>query len=78
MKLGQLAKYYIRNIFKLCFGFVFKTSLFFWTSSKGFRTTIMEKIYETNFRFHVKWQTTGKVQFPFFSSFLLVSTKVTF
>ena len=34
--------------------------------------TTMDKIFEANSSFHVKWRTTGKVQFLFFRSFLLV------
>ena len=40
--------------------------------------TTIHKIFETNSSFHVKQRTTGKVQFLFFSSFLLVSTKFSF
>ena len=42
------------------------------------RTTILAKIYETNFRVSVKWRTTGKVEFQFLNSFLLVLTKFPF
>ena len=41
----------------------------------------MAKIYqvlETNSSFHVKQDTTGKVQFSFFKSFLLALTKLSF
>ena len=38
-------------------------------------TTTIHKIFETNSSFHVKQRSTGKVQFLFFSSFLLVLTK---
>ena len=40
-----------------------------------FFTTILAKIYETNFSVGVKQRTMGKVQFLIFSSLLLVSTK---
>ena len=40
--------------------------------------TITHKIFETNSSFHVKQRTTGKVQFLFFKSFLLVLTKLSF
>ena len=40
--------------------------------------TAIHKIFETNSSFHVKQRTTGKVQFLFFSSFLLVLTKFSF
>ena len=43
-----------------------------------FAETTIHKIFETNSRFHVKQRTTGKVQFVFFSSFLLVLTKFSF
>ena len=38
----------------------------------------LRKIFETNSSFHVKQRITGKVQFLFFSSFLLVLTKSSF
>ena len=41
-------------------------------------TTILAKIYETNFSVSVKQRTTGKVQFQFLNSFLLVLTKFSF
>ena len=40
--------------------------------------TTIHKIFETNSSFHVKQGTTGKVQFLFLSSFLLVLTKFLF
>ena len=42
------------------------------------RPTAIHKIFETNCSFHVKQRTTGKVQFLFFSSFLLVLTEFSF
>ena len=42
-------------------------------------TACQEKeIFETNSSFHVKQCTTGKLQFLFFRSFLLVLTKFSF
>ena len=41
-------------------------------------TTTIHRIFETKSNFHVKQRTTGKVQFLFFSSFLLVLTKFLF
>ena len=41
-------------------------------------TTISDKIFETNNNFCVKQHTTGKVQFPFLRSFVLVLTKFLF
>ena len=41
-------------------------------------TTISDKIFETNVNFCVKQHTTGKVQFPFLRSFVLVLTKFLF
>ena len=40
--------------------------------------TIIRKIFETNYVFHVKELTTGKLQFLFFKIFLLVLTKFSF
>ena len=40
--------------------------------------TILAKIYEANFNVSVKQRTTGKVQFQFLNSFLLVLTKFSF
>ena len=40
-----------------------------------FNATTIHRIFETNSSFHVKQGTTGKVQFLFFSSSLLVLTK---
>ena len=40
--------------------------------------TTIHKIFETNSSFHVKQHIMGKVQFLFFSSFLLVLTKYSF
>ena len=41
-------------------------------------STTVHKIFETNSSFHVKQCTTGKLQFVFFSSFLLVFTNFSF
>ena len=41
-------------------------------------STIIHKIFETNSSFHLKYSTTGKVQFLFFRRFLLVLTKFSF
>ena len=41
-------------------------------------STILVKIYETNFIVSVKQHTTGKVKFQFLISFLLVLTKFSF
>ena len=41
-------------------------------------TTAIYKILETNSSFYVKQRTTGKVQFLFFSSFMLILTKFSF
>ena len=38
----------------------------------------MEKIFETNFRFHLKQRTMGEVKHLVFSNFPLVSTKFSF
>ena len=38
----------------------------------------MDKIFKTNFRFHVKWQTMAKVHHLLFGNFLLVLTKFLF
>ena len=38
-------------------------------------STIMDKIFETNFRFHIK-QSTKRKKFLFFSTFLLAMTKL--
>ena len=43
-----------------------------------FMSTTIHKIFETNSSFYVKQCTTGKVQFLFFSSFLLVLTQFSF
>ena len=42
------------------------------------KITILAKIYETNFSVSVKYRTTGKDQFQFLNSFLLVLTKFPF
>ena len=42
------------------------------------RPTIMTKAFETSSSFHVKWGTTGQVQFLFFKGFLLVLIKFSF
>ena len=41
-------------------------------------STTLTKIYEINFSVSVKYRHTGKVQFQFSNSFLLVSTKFLF
>ena len=41
---------------------------------KLFLEEIMDKILETNFRFHVKQRSTGKVHLLFFIRFLLALT----
>ena len=41
-------------------------------------TTILDKIFETKSSFYVKDRTTGRVQFLYFSSILLVLTKLWF
>ena len=41
-------------------------------------STRTHKISETNSSFYVKWRATGKVQFLFLKSFLLVLTKLSF
>ena len=38
----------------------------------------MGKIFEKNFRFHLKYRTAGKIQYLVFSNFLLVFTKYSF
>ena len=45
---------------------------------QGDLSTIIHKIFETKSSFHMKQCTTEKVQFLFFKSFLLVSTKFSF
>ena len=45
---------------------------------KDGKTTILAKIFETNFNVSVKKRTTGKVQFQFLNSFSLVLTKFSF
>ena len=47
-------------------------------SKKLFAETTTHKIFETNSSFHIKNRTTGKAQFLFFSSFLLVLTNFLF
>ena len=47
-------------------------------NSNKLLTTILAKIYETNFSVSVKQCSTGKVQFQFLNSFLLVQTKFPF
>ena len=39
------------------------------------KSTIINKIFETNSRFHVQWHTTGKIQFLFFRRFFLLPAK---
>ena len=52
------------------------------TLCKGYdnygKATTIPKIFETKSSFHVKQRSTRKVQFLFFSSFLLVLTKYSF
>ena len=48
---------------------------FCYLPSEIFTPTINYKISETNFNFHVKEHTTGKVSSLFFGTFLLVLTK---
>ena len=43
-----------------------------------FTAATIHRIFETKSCFRVKQRTTGKVQFPFFSSFLLILTKFSF
>ena len=43
-----------------------------------FVTTILAKIYQTNFSVNVKQRTTAKAQFQFLNSFLLAWTKFSF
>ena len=38
----------------------------------------MDKLFETNSIFHAKYRTAGTVQYLFFSSFLVVLTKLLF
>ena len=45
---------------------------------KQFPEKIIQKIAETKSSFHVKQGTTGKVQFQFLKSFLVVLTKLSF
>ena len=47
-------------------------------NKKLFLETIIHKVFAADSSFHVKWRTTGKVQFLFFRSFLLVLTKFLF
>ena len=55
-----------------------KKVIFSKTSNFYRLTTILVKIYETNFSVSVKERTTGKVQFQSLNSFLLVLTKFSF
>ena len=48
------------------------------TTEKMSQTTILAKIYKTNFIVSVKWHITEKVQLQFLNSFLLVLTKFSF
>ena len=41
-------------------------------------STIIHNMFETNFSFHLKQRTTGKVQFLLFRRFLLLPTKFSF
>ena len=47
-------------------------------NKKLFAEKTIHIIFETKSSFHVKQRTTGKVQFPFFSSFLLALTNISF
>ena len=47
-------------------------------TKKLFLKTVMRTIFAPDSSFHVKWRTTGKVQFLFFRRFLLVLTKFLF
>ena len=64
-------------MYKLTIDLLTKKPLEFQNSSV-FEPTTIHKISETNSSFHMKQCTTGKVHFLFFSSFLLVLTKVSF
>ena len=48
------------------------------TFGKNVETTTIHRIFEANSSFHVKQHTTGKVQFLFCNSFLLVLAKFSF
>ena len=61
-----LKKLHFPSLYSIWFGMIFVLA------------TTIHKIFETNSSFHVKQCTTGKVQFLFFSSFLLVLTKFSF
>ena len=66
------------NIHNLCLEILQKEKITLHTLASAignFVATIIHKIFEINSSFHVKQHTTGKVQFLFFSSFLLVLTK---
>ena len=43
------------------------------TTKKIFYSKITQKMFETNFSFHMKWCNTGKVKFLFFKSFLVLT-----
>ena len=47
-----------------------------WKQEQKFSETIIDKIFETNFRFHEKYRATWKIQFLFFSNFFLNTNKV--
>ena len=47
-------------------------------SKELFAETTIDRIFEKKCNFHVKEHTTGKFQFPFLSSFLLVLVKCLF
>ena len=47
-------------------------------SKKLFSETSMDKIFEKSSGFHIKWCITGKVQYLFSRSLLLVLTKFSF
>ena len=49
-----------------------------WLSFQLAIGAIMDKIFEINSSFHVKYRTTGKVQILFFNSLLLLLTKFSF
>ena len=42
------------------------------------KITIIQKIFETNSSFHMKWRTSANIQYLFFRKLLLVLTKLSF
>ena len=54
--------------------FIYGLNFAFWNAVFS-ASTIMDKIYETNYNFHVKQRNTGELQFLFFSGALQVSKK---